>query len=93
MVFIVRNINGKGWATFCCAIILKLEVCTEKPCSSLVKAGVSGFRDQLATIYKACSGPNIRQVVFLPLLSPPSRLLFELLLFYKFQKNCSIVYT
>merc|ERR1712096_350021 len=36
----------------------------------LFEAGVTGFRDQLATIYRACSGPSIRRAMFSATLGP-----------------------
>jgi len=36
----------------------------------LFEAGVTGFRDQLATIYSSCTGPNVKRAMFSATLSP-----------------------
>jgi len=36
----------------------------------LFEAGVSGFREQLSTVYKACSGPSVKRAMFSATLGP-----------------------
>jgi len=48
----------------------KVEWLVVDEADKLFEAGVSGFREQLGSIYTACSGPNIRRAMFSATLSP-----------------------
>jgi len=48
----------------------KVEWLVVDEADKLFEAGVTGFRDQLATIYRACSGPSIRRAMFSATLGP-----------------------
>jgi len=48
----------------------KVEWLVIDEADKLFEAGVSGFREQLGTIYRACSGPNIRRAMFSATLGP-----------------------
>eukprot|EP00092_Neocalanus_flemingeri_P013067 GFUD01014081.1.p1 GENE.GFUD01014081.1~~GFUD01014081.1.p1 ORF type:complete len:592 (+),score=206.60 GFUD01014081.1:58-1833(+) len=48
----------------------KVEWLVIDEADKLFEAGVSGFREQLATVYKACSGPSIRRAMFSATLGP-----------------------
>jgi len=48
----------------------KVEWLVIDEADKLFEAGVSGFREQLSTVYKACSGPSIRRAMFSATLGP-----------------------
>jgi len=48
----------------------KVEWLVIDEADKLFEAGVSGFREQLGIIYRACSGPNIRRAMFSATLGP-----------------------